>query len=164
MGCDHAEPGEARRHDPQPKAGEIHPFTQEEIDLVAVELGEYGPLVLFASESGLRPSEWRALEWRDVDRNAGVVLVERTYAFGKAKAYGKTARSRRRVPLSTRALLALDAIPRRLDTRLIFSSSRGEHIDLPQLAAAGLETCARGRGDTFAAAVRPSALVRDVGT
>jgi integrase len=132
---------------PQPKPEEIHPFTQEDIDLLALELGENGPLVVFASETGLRPSEWRAVEWRDVDRAAGVVLVERTYAFGKAKAYGKTARSRRRVPLSMRALLALDAIPRRLDSRLIFSSPRGEHIDLhnwrqrdwkPALEAAGI--------------------------
>jgi integrase len=81
-----------------------------------------------------------------VDSQAGVVRVERSYTFGKAKAYGKTARSRRRVPLSTRALSALDAIPRRLDTRLIFTSPRGEHVDLPtggggsggQLEAAGL--------------------------
>lgn len=132
---------------PQPKPEENHPFTQEDVDLVAVELGEYGPLVVFASETGMRPSEWRAVEWRDVDRFAGVVLVERTFAFGKAKAYGKTARSRRRIPLSTRALQALDAIPRRLDTRLIFCSPKGEHIDLhnwrqrdwkPALEAAGI--------------------------
>ena len=65
----------------RPKPEEIHPFSQSEIDLLAVELGEYGPLVVFASETGMRPSEWRAVEWRDVDRNAGVVLVERSFAF-----------------------------------------------------------------------------------
>jgi integrase len=80
---------------PQPKAEEIHPFTQAEIDLVGVELGKkYGPAVVFASETGMRPSEWLAIEWRDVDRKAGVVLVERTCAYGVTKAYGKTARSR----------------------------------------------------------------------
>jgi integrase len=140
-------PAKLAGRNPQPKPEEIHPFTQSDVDVLAAELGEYGPLVIFASETGLRPSEWRAIEWRDVDRTAGVVLVERTYAFGKAKAYGKTARSRRRVPLSTRALQALEAIPRRLDTRLIFSSPRGEHIDLhnwrqrdwkPALEAAGI--------------------------
>ena len=95
---------------PQPKAEEIHPFTQAEIDLVAEELGpKYGPTVVFASETGMRPSEWLAIEWRDIDRDAGVVLVERTCAYGVTKSYGKTARSRRRVPLTTRALEALDA-------------------------------------------------------
>jgi integrase len=68
---------------PQPKAEEIHPFTQAEIDLVAGELGpKYGPVVVFASETGMRPSEWLAIEWRDIDRTAGVVLVERTCAYG----------------------------------------------------------------------------------
>jgi integrase len=54
---------------PQPKAEEIHPFTQAEIDLVAEELGpKYGPVVVFASETGMRPSEWLAIEWRDIDK------------------------------------------------------------------------------------------------
>ena len=71
---------------PQPKAEEIHPFTQAEIDVVAEELGpKYGPAVVFASETGMRPSEWLAIEWRDIDRKAGVVLVERTCAYGVTK-------------------------------------------------------------------------------
>jgi integrase len=133
---------------PQPKAEEIHPFTQAEIDLVAVELGDkYGPAVVFASETGMRPSEWLAIEWRDVDRKAGVVLVERTCAYGVTKSYGKTARSRRRVPLSARALEALDQVPRRLDVRLVFPGVRGGVVDLkhwrraywkPALEAAGI--------------------------
>jgi integrase len=116
---------------PQPKAEEIHPFTQGEVDLVAEELGpKYGPAVVFASETGMRPSEWLAIEWRDVDREAGVVLVERTCAYSVLKSYGKTARSRRRVPLSGRALDALDRTPRRLDVRLVFPGKRGGVIDL----------------------------------
>jgi integrase len=39
-------------------------------------------VVVFASETGMRPSEWLAIEWRDIDRTAGVVLVERTCAYG----------------------------------------------------------------------------------
>jgi integrase len=115
----------------QPRAEEIHPFTQAEIDLVAEELGpKYGAAVVFASETGMRPSEWLAIEWRDVDRKAGVVLVERTCAYGVTKSYGKTTRSRRRVPLSTRAPQALDAVPRRLDVRLVFPGVRRGVIDL----------------------------------
>lgn len=71
----------------------------------------------------MRPSESLAIEWRDIDRAAGVVLVERTCAYGVTKSYGKTARSRRRVPLSSRAIAALDATPRRLDVRLVFPSA-----------------------------------------
>lgn len=64
---------------PQPKAEEIHPFTQADIDAVAMELGpKYGPAAVFASETGMRPSEWLAIEWRDIDRKAGVVVVERS--------------------------------------------------------------------------------------
>ena len=116
---------------PQPKIAEVHPFTQAEVDTIAGELGDkYGPLVMFAGETGLRPSEWLALEWRDVDRKTGVVLVERSYAYGVLKSYGKTARSRRRVPLSSRALEALDSVPRRLDKRLVFPGVGGGVIDL----------------------------------
>ena len=93
---------------------------------------------------------------RSIDRLAGVALVERTFVKGKLKAYGKTDRSRRRVPLSTRALAALDALPRRLNSPLIFpapgggggvQTGHGAHIDLhnwrarewhPALEAAGL--------------------------
>jgi integrase len=76
-----------------------------------------------------------------------VLVIERSVSRGRLKAYGKTARSRRRVPLSRRALEALDALPRRLDTRLVFSSPRGKHLDLenwrrrdwhPALDAAGI--------------------------
>ena len=95
----------------------------------------------------MRPSEWLAIEWRDVDRTAGVVLVERTCAYGVTKSYGKTARSRTPGPAVERALEALDATPRRLDVRLVFPGMRGGVIDLknfrrsqwkPALDAAGI--------------------------
>jgi integrase len=76
-----------------------------------------------------------------------VLVIERSVSRGRLKAYGKTARSRRRVPLSRRALEARDSLPRRLDTRLVFPSPRGKQLDLgnwrrrdwhPALAAAGI--------------------------
>ena len=41
----------------------------EQVDALADELGPvYGPLAIFAAETGLRTNEWVALERRDVDR------------------------------------------------------------------------------------------------
>jgi len=103
-------------------------------------------MIVFASETGLRPGELAALEQRDIDRDAGVVYVRRVVAGGRVKE-PKTERSRRRVPLTSRATTALDALPRRLDTRLVFPSPRGGPLDMhnfarrdwhPALEAAGL--------------------------
>lgn len=100
------------------------------MEKLADELGSvYGPLVVVAAYTGLRPSEWTALEWRDVDRKEGVIRVERAFSYGKVKAL-KTKESRRRVPLGARAADALASVPRRLDTRLVFPGPRGAHIDL----------------------------------
>lgn len=104
---------------------------------------------MFASETALRPCEFVALEWRDVDRAEGVVRVERTFTDGRAKSYVKTVRSRRSVPTSARALAALDGLTRRIDTRLVFPGTEGGFLNMgnwrrrewiPALEAAGLST------------------------
>jgi integrase len=138
---------------PQPPALELVPFPDDEFGLVAAELGaEYGPLVVFACETGLRPEEWIASERRDIDRERRVVRVERSVLDGVAKAYGKTSRFRRSVPLSDLALTALDAIPLRIDGRLT-AAPRGGYLSLrnwrrrewqPALRSAGLAPCTCG--------------------
>src|SRR4051794_4564943 len=76
-------PAKAAGRNPQPKPIEVEPFTLAEIDKLAIELGPlYGPLVVFAGESGLRPSEWIALDRKDVLRSEGVVTVARTFSRG----------------------------------------------------------------------------------
>jgi integrase len=55
-------------------------------------------MVLFAAATGLRPSEWIALEQRDLDRDARVVHVRRSFAHGRLKK-PKTRRSMRAVPV-----------------------------------------------------------------
>ena len=81
-------------------------------------------------------------------RDEGVIIVERSFSRGQLKPYGKTARSRRRVPLSQRALEALDAVLPRIDTPLLFPSPTGRLLDLhnwrarewmPALDAAGID-------------------------
>jgi integrase len=134
---------------PQPRAEELHPFTRQQVDAIAAELGAvYGPLVVFAAETGLRTNEWVALERRDVDRAAPAVTVQRRIADGRLTPYPKTERSRRRVPLTARAFEAIEGLPPRLDTALLFPAPKGGPIGLdtwrtrdwyPALEAAGIE-------------------------
>jgi integrase len=107
-----------------------------------------GPMVVFAVGTGLRPEEWLALSWRDVDWTGRVVTLRRTFSGGELHEYGKTARSRRRVPLRQRAADALEALPQRLDTPLLFPALRVGYINLhnwrarewkPAIRAAGIE-------------------------
>jgi len=121
-------PAKRAGRNPQPIREEIEVFADEaEIDRLAAELDEWGGIPIFASETGLRPCEWIALERRDISRGDGLVLVERSYTErGGLKPYGKTARARRPVPLSDRALAALDYYaPLRLGTRLLFPATGG---------------------------------------
>lgn len=147
-------PAKKAGRNPQPKAREVRPLSPEELDLVVDELGTRdAAIVRFAVETGLRPCEWLALERRDVDRAAGVVLVEREHVGGETKPYGKTAASRRRVPLTSTAIAVLDEIPTRLDTMLLFPAERAAYINLRNwrsrewdtaIEAAGLGICACG--------------------
>jgi integrase len=117
---------------PPPPPRSVRAFSFEEIERIAAELSPmYQPLPMFAAATGLRPEEWQALERKDIDRQAGVLYVRRTVSSGEIVELGKTSRSRRQVPLSLRALAALDALPPRLDTPLLFPSPEGRllHID-----------------------------------
>ena len=106
----------------------------------------------FTAATGLRPEEWAPLEWRDVDRRAGIVSVRRTVSDGEIVELGKTSKSRRQVPLSRRALAALDGTPRRLDVPLVWPSPAGGLLRLdnfrrrewsPAIEASGVERPAR---------------------
>ena len=93
---------------PTPRRKEQRPFESwAELDAVVATLPpRYGPMVLFADATGLRPAEWLALERRDVDREARVVYVRRSFTKGRLKCT-KTEASLRAVPLQA---IALDAI------------------------------------------------------
>ena len=118
---------------PEPRADELRPFTRGDVDALALELGPvYGPLVVFAAETGLRTNEWVALERRDVDRQA--VTVQRRYADGRLTLFPKTEASRRRVPLTQRALAAPSTrSPHALTRRCCSRRSEGS-----------ISTCGRG--------------------
>jgi integrase len=111
------------------RAREKRPFESwQRIEAVAAKLGPvYGPMVVFAAATGLRPSELFGLERRDVDREAGVVYVRRAYANGRLK-HTKTRLSTRAVPLQAKALDALDRLPRS-ESEILFPNARGRRID-----------------------------------
>ena len=81
----------AKRGVPNPlrRSKEKRPFESwQQIEAVAARLGPvYGPMVVFAAATGLRPSELFGLEQRDVDRDLGVVYVRRAYANGRTQAH-----------------------------------------------------------------------------
>jgi integrase len=85
-------------------------------------------MVVFAAATGLRPSELFALEQGDLDRAAGVVQIRRAYANGRVK-QTKTRLSRRAVPLQAIAIAALDQLPLREDSPLLFPNARGGYLD-----------------------------------
>ena len=121
-----ANPAKLAGRNRQPAPRTVRAFTRAELDAIAAELHpRYAPLPAFAAATGLRPGEWMVLERRDVDRQAGILTVRRTVSSGEVVELGKTTRSRRQVPLSPRALDALDALPARLDTPLLFGSATG---------------------------------------
>jgi Phage integrase family len=128
-------------------------YTRAELDALEGELGpEQGPIVAFAAATGLRPQEWLPLERRDIDRARRVLRVERVVSDGEVRHVGKTARSLREVPLSRRALDALDRLPPRLDKTLLFPTPNGGLLNLttsrrhawtPAVDAAGIAKPAR---------------------
>jgi integrase len=102
----------------------------EDVTKINDEIGDHAPLVVFAIETGLRPCEWLALERRDLDKSARRIYVEREHVEGVTKPYGKTTASRRAVPLTRKALDALEELPPRIDSPLVFPAARGGYINL----------------------------------
>jgi integrase len=130
------------------RAREKQPFESwQQIEAVAAKLGPvYGPMVVFAAATGLRPSELFGLNRRDVDRDAGVVYVRRAYANGRLR-HTKTRLSNRAVPLQAKALEALDRLPHS-ESEILFPNARGGRVDFrsfgrrhwkPAQRAAGVE-------------------------
>lgn len=135
---------------PPSQQPDIVPFESwDEVYAVARAAGHYGPLVVFACATGLRPEEWSALQWRDIDRVTRRCAVRRTYANGELRSEGKREASLRTVMLADIALEALDELPQPLrPDQLVFPAVEGGHISLsnwrrrvwyPAVERAGLE-------------------------
>jgi integrase len=150
MSCN---PAKLAGRNPQPPPRAVRAYTHAELNALAAELSAmYRPLPKFASSTGLRPEEWGAVERHDVDCRERILSVHRTISSGKVVELAKTARSRRQVPLSRRALKALDMLTPRIDTPLLFSARAGGLVDLhnfrnrewaPAVEASGVRRPAR---------------------
>jgi integrase len=168
---------------PNPKTPRraIRPYTRSELDAIAAELApSYRPLPQFAAATGLRPEEWQVLERADVDRRNGLINVRRTLSDGEVVELAKTDRSRRQVPLTRRALAALDEIPPRLDTPRLFPAVRGAVLNIdnfrrrvwaPAIEASGVARPARiydlratYASESIAAGIGSDELARVMGT
>jgi integrase len=128
---------------PQTSPRAVRVFTPKELEAVTEELDTRGAAAIrFAAATGLRPSEWAAVERRDLDRGRRVLSVRGT----------KTHRSRREVPMTSAALEAVDSLPARLDTLYVFGGPKGGPFDVanfrkrewaPAIESAGIATPAR---------------------
>lgn len=116
---------------PQRRRTEKRPFESwDELDTVAERLGSrLGPMVIFAAATGMRPGEWVALEHRDIDRDARVAYVKRSFSKGRLRCT-KTESSVRAVPLQARALAALDQLPSDSTGDLLFPAPHDGYLDL----------------------------------
>jgi integrase len=134
---------------PQRRRIEKRPFESwAELEAVAERLGpRFGPMVIFAAATGLRPGEWIALEHRDIDRELRVAYVRRAFSKGRLKCT-KTEASVRAVPLQAIALDALERLPSGTAGALRFPALNGGYLDLhnfrnrnwrPAQDAAGIE-------------------------
>jgi integrase len=165
----------------QPAPRPVRVYSRGELDAIGAELSPaYRTLPRFAAATGLRPEEWQALERRDLDRGGRLVNVLRTVSDRQVVELGKTSGARRQVPLSLRALAALDEILPRLDTPLLFPAPRGGLLNLdnwrrrewgPALEASGTARPARiydlrstFASDALAAGVSVFELARIMGT
>src|ERR671931_266831 len=139
---------------PTRRRKEQHPFESwAELEAIASAIGpRYGPMILFAAATGLRPAEWIALERRDVDREERVVYVRRSFTKRELK-HPKTEASMRAVPLRARALDALDRIEDGNGSPLLFPGERGGYLDIhhfrpfqwrPAPEAVGIDPVRRG--------------------
>jgi integrase len=138
----------AAGENPQPSPREVRAYSLAELAALEAELGAaHGPIVAFAAATGLRPQEWLALERRDVDRARRVARVERVVSAGEVRHGGKTAGSVREVPLSRRALDALDRLPPRLNTPFAVSCRERRAAEPDDVAPSCVDARRRGSRD-----------------
>ncbi len=119
---------------PRVDRAEMHPLDEEQVkQFLAVARGHrLYPLWLLALDTGMRQGEIIALEWADVDMEAGIVSITKSARTadkgGQRIKEVKTKASRRRIRLTRATLEALCAWRQRSRGPLVFATrGRGVH-------------------------------------
>jgi integrase len=155
---------------PRLKKTEMKAFSPEEAEcfLKAASADRWGTLFEFALTTGMRPGEYLALQWKDVDLKAGTATVRRALVRRKNGSWmfeePKTDRSRRTIPLPPSVVASLVQHKRQQAEKrlakgpayknrdLVFATSTGQPLDQinlsrrhfkPTLKVAGLSTTFR---------------------
>ncbi len=118
--------------------------------LKAASEDRFGVVFIFALATGMRPEEYLALQWKDIDLERGVAIVQRTLIWprkGGGWYFGepKTAKSRRSIPLPSSIVLILKkhkreqaearlkAGPKYQNNDLVFATREGTPIMMRNL-------------------------------
>jgi integrase len=106
---------------------DVLPFESwAEVEKLADELPARLRIIpILAVGCGLRPEELFGLHRADVDRENGVLRINRRYTGGLLKERGKTDGSVRAIPLRGKVLEALVQMPKRIDTPILVPAVRG---------------------------------------
>jgi integrase len=109
---------------------EIHPLSADQVRalLAATEGERLAAFYTVAVHTGMRPGEMLALRWDDVDLEGRTARVNRALSDSGEMAEPKTAKSRRRIELSTTAVSSLRAHRKRqLEERMEKSGLWHDH-------------------------------------
>jgi integrase len=123
---------------PRPPKREITPLTQQQLRtlLETVRNDELYALWVLACTTGMRNGELLAVQWHDIDLEAGTLQVKRT-VFGGKVSPPKTASGRRTIRLSKLAIAALrqhrTKAAERQTSQWVFSSRAGTPISVHNL-------------------------------
>jgi integrase len=123
---------------PRPPKREITPLTQQQLRalLETARNDKLYALWVLACTTGMRNGELLAVQWRDIDLEAGTLQVKRT-VFGGKVSPPKTASGRRTIRLSKLAIAALrkysDSVADRHTSEWVFSSRAGTPISVHNL-------------------------------
>lgn len=134
---------------PRAEYSEIRPFNQDEARafLVAAEGERHHALYCLALTTGMRRGELLGLPWRNIDLDQRVLHVRRALITGRGSptfTSPKTAKSRRSIALTTKAVDALEHHRERQreagfsveDDALVFTSTKGTPINTSRLRLA----------------------------
>jgi integrase len=122
---------------PKPARKEMQALAPEEAArfLQAASEDRWSALFALALATGMRPEEYLALQWKDVDLEKGVVTVQRALAWHR-KGGGfeftapKTAHSRRSIPLPSSVVKALSSHKRRQAEERLKAGADYQNYDL----------------------------------